>query len=231
MSDTTYQPKTYHERDGDSYVIAPGGTLKLEQQGGAAAASGLLLGRGTSGSPATTATAGAKFLEFRCESTAGSGDNRLMYLRYALNGGGGGECIRAFTKLTSAVGTARGAHVSLDMSTAGSVSGLGAGVDAQLLLPGEDVTTGTMTAVNAEIFSVASTEVSNTMSFFRVSAGGSNSAAKTEVEENTFFLDAAGVTAGAQKFFDTAITTHNAYGGLRVNVPGVGTKWIALVSD
>lgn len=226
----TYQPNAYHEQGGNAYVFKSGGSLKLEQQGGALPASGLLLGRGTSASPATTSTADAKFLEFRCQSTATSGDNRLMYLRYDINGIGGGECLRAFTKLTAAVGTARGAHISLDMSTDGSISGLGVGVDAQLLLPGEAVTTGTMAVLQAEIFSVASTTITNTMSFLRCVAGGSDATAKTNIEENAFFLDLAGVTVGSGKFIDNDITTGTGYAGLRVKIPGVGTRYVFLVS-
>ena len=106
-------------------------------QGGSAPANALLGGIGTSADPATTSTAGKVFFEYRCQSTATSGDNRFLYMRYELNGTGGGECLRAFTKVTAVVATARGAHISLDVSTAGEITGLGVGVDAQLLLPGE----------------------------------------------------------------------------------------------
>lgn len=204
--------------------------LKLRAQGGADSSSGLLFGIGTSASPSTTSAASAKFFEYRCQSTATSGDNRLLYMRYELNGTGGGECLRAFTKVTASVGTARGAHISLDVSTDGAISGLGIGVDCQLLLPGESVTTGTWAACNAEIFTVASTALGGaTMSMFRGVVSG-DSTAINDVDDNGFYLELGGITAGSGNIIDTAITTHTAYGGLKVKIPGVGTRWLALVS-
>jgi hypothetical protein len=43
-------------------------------------------------------------------------------------------------------------------------------------------------------------------------------------------FDFSGIAAGNGNIIDTNITTHTAYGGLKVNIPGVGTRWIALVS-
>ena len=135
--------------------------LKLKAQLGADAANALLLGIGTSADPSTTSVASKNFFEFRCQSTATSGDNRMFYMRYELNGIGGGECWRAFTKVTAAVGTARGAHISLDLSSAGSTSGLGVGVDGQLLVFNGALTGGTYAALNSEIYSAgSSTDVS-----------------------------------------------------------------------
>lgn len=199
--------------------------------GGAIAANALLNGVGTSASPATTSVAGKFFLEYRCQSTATSGDNRLLYMRYELNGTGGGECLRAFTKVTAVVGTARGAHISLDVSTTGAISGLGVGVDAQLLLPGEAGVSGTWACVNAEIFTVASTTVGSitALSMFRAGASG-DSTAINNIDDNGFFLELFGITAATGNIIDTNITTHTAYGGLKVKIPGVGTRWLALVS-
>ena len=63
-----------------------GKKLKLKAASGADSASGLLAGVGTSADPATSSTANDKFLEFRCKSSATSGDNRLIYMRYELGG-------------------------------------------------------------------------------------------------------------------------------------------------
>jgi len=65
--------------------------LGLVGTGAAVSASGLLMGVGTSANPVTTSTADAKFIEVRAETTATSGDNRLAYLRYSINGATGGE--------------------------------------------------------------------------------------------------------------------------------------------
>jgi len=88
------------------------GKISLYAIGSAAeSASGLLMGVGTSAAPATTSTADAKFVEIRAQTTATSGDNRLAYLRYDIAGATGGECIRAFTKVSAACTTVRGAHI------------------------------------------------------------------------------------------------------------------------
>jgi len=112
--------------------------IRVDNNTGAIAASGLLIGGGTTADPIASSVANDLFIELRCQTTATSGDNRLLYMRYQMNGinATGGECIRAFTKLDAACGTVRGAHISLDIddSPAGSVTGLGVGVDAQLLV-------------------------------------------------------------------------------------------------
>lgn len=207
------------------------GKLNLGVNGGAASASGLLMGVGTTANPATTSTADDKFIEVRAETTATSGDNRLAYFRYALNGATGGECIRAFTKLTAAGTTVRGAHISLDID-AGSASGLGVGVDSQILLGDAALTGGTYAVANVEAYSAGSSvDVSGVteFSFLRLSAGGDSTGA-ANVDDNAFAMTFSGVAAGSGNMIDTDITTHTAYGGLRVNIPGVGTRYIALVS-
>lgn len=214
-------------------TLTMGGKINLYPIGSAAAsASGLLAGVGTTAAPATTATADAKFIEIRSESTATSGDSRGLYWRHALNGAGvSGETIRAFTKLTAAAANARGAHFSLDID-AGSASGLGAGVDAQILLGNAALTGGTYAVMNVEAYSAgSSTDVSGVTAFdiFRVSLGGDATGAAT-VDAKANLFNFAGVTAGAGNLIDTGITTHTAYGGIPVNIGGT-IKYIALVSD
>jgi hypothetical protein len=144
-------------------VNASGGTTSvplslLVGTGAAPAASGLLIGGGTTANPNTTATADAKFIELRCETTATSGDNRLAYLRYALEAAGGGEALRAFTNVNANVGTAHGAHISLSFeAVAGGseCSGLGAAVRGTTHIP--NITawapTGTLYAGSLELYS------------------------------------------------------------------------------
>lgn len=120
----------------------------------AAAANKLLAGIGTTAAPATTATAGKVFVELRCKTTATSGDNRLGYFRYQIDGAGAsGECLRAFTDLTKAAATARGAHISLQAGATGYVTGLGVGVDAQLYVKDEAVAAnGTYYAGQSDVY-------------------------------------------------------------------------------
>ena len=158
----------------------PGGggvpLVLLTGSGAAPAASGLLISGGTTAAPNTTAVASSNFIELRCQSTATSGDNRLAYFRYELASTGGGECLRAFTKLAATVGTARGAHISLDIdeSPAGQITGLGAGVDAQILIGDGALASGTFAVVNAEVFSAgtSSDPGGNPISYFRAVNGG-----------------------------------------------------------
>jgi len=129
--------------------------IKPTAGSGADAANAVIMGVGTSGDPSLTSTADKSFLEFRCKTTATSGDNRLFYARFEQNGinATGGECVRAFSKITAAIGTARGAHISLDLGTAaGSISGLGVGVDSQLLIGDAAETTGTLFALQGEVY-------------------------------------------------------------------------------
>jgi len=135
------------------------GKIGLTRLGSAAAsASGLLMGVGTSAAPAATSTADAKFVEIRAKNTATSGDNRLAYFRFDIGGaGGGGECLRAFTDLTAAAGTAHGAHLSLQADLTGYVTGLGVGVRGQLLVGNAAIPAGgTYYGMQAEIYAEGS---------------------------------------------------------------------------
>jgi hypothetical protein len=117
-----------------------------------------IFGGGSSSSMVTTATADVKLVEFRCSTTATSGDNRLMYLRYSLDNGGGGECLRASTIVGSNLGTAHGAHFGLEFEAvagASECSGLGVGLRGTLMIPNiaSWAPTGTYAAGMFEIFS------------------------------------------------------------------------------
>ena len=204
--------------------------IKLRASGGADSVSGLLFGVGTSASPSVSSVADAKFVELRCESSATSGDNRLLYLRYEQSGvAGGGECIRAFTKATAALGTARGAHISLDLDTTGSCSGFGAGVDAQLLL-GNAAFSSTLTALNIELYAGgASTDVTaGKTSFLRCVIGG-NATGVASVEDNAAFISFANAAANGN-MVDSAITALTGKAGLRVYVAGALYGYIPIVT-
>ena len=175
--------------------------IHWNRQGGASSVNALLFGIGTSASPATTSTADKVFMEFRCETTATSGDNRLLYMRYAINGAGAsGECLRAFSKITAAASTVRGAHISLDIGTGGSASGLGIGVDSQLLVLNAALTGGTYAALNSEIYSAgSSTDVSGVteISLIRLSLGGDTTgAANVDDNANLITLDGGSIASG-----------------------------------
>lgn len=89
----------------------------------------LYLGRGTSTTPATTATADKNWIGFWFDTTATSGDSRGMYLRQYFSGAGvSGEAARIYgtvNNVTAATGgTVNGAHISLSVTGAsGKISG------------------------------------------------------------------------------------------------------------
>lgn len=206
------------------------GKLNLGLNGGAESASGLLMGVGTSGNPATTANADDIFAEFRTQSTATSGDSRGLYWRHDINGAaGGGEALRAFSKVTAAASTVRGAHISIDLSTAGSVSGFGAGVDAQVLY-GDTSYSNTLTAVNAELYAAGSSTAitAGTGSFFRIVAGG-DATGLADIESNSAFISFANA-AGSGKIVDSDITALTGKAGLRVYVGGALYGYIPIVT-
>lgn len=145
---------------GKAVTADANGKIGLVRLGSAAAsASGLLMGVGTTANPAATSTAGANMIEVRAKTTATSGDNRLGYFRYDVGGAGAsGDCLRAFTDLTAAADTARGAHISLQAGATGYVTGLGIGVDAQLYVKNEAVAAnGTYYAAQSDVYFAGAT--------------------------------------------------------------------------
>ncbi len=159
---------------------------------------------GTSSSFVTTSTADKKFLQYYIENTAATGDNRAMYLRLNLSGGGGGEALRVFTNVEANSGTAHGAHISLNfVATAGGseCSGLGVAIRGTLHIP--DVAswapTGTYSAGMFEIYSdgTASDPAGMTrLSVLQLSNSG-NATGKADVDTDGYIFDLQGWTAAA----------------------------------
>ena len=164
----------------------------------------LLLGAGTSTNKMTTATANTKFMEFRLQNTATSGDNRGMYLRFYNDGaGGGGEALRAFTTVSNvAASTVHGAHISLSFGTSGTVTGQGIAGRFTLHLPSTALTSNvTLSPIQSEIWSDAATSDpggSTLLSCFRVVNGGDSTGA-ADVDTDCYLLNLQGWTAGSGK--------------------------------
>lgn len=205
----------------------------LARQGGAVSTTALLMGIGTTANPAKTSTASKNFFDCRCQTTAPSGDNRLAYLRYDIDGAGAsGECIRALTDLGAAAGNARGAHVSLQAGATGYITGLGAGVDAQLYIKNEALhANGTYAVINAEIYSEGATSsvaAATQVSFFRVVASGNATGIGT-VDDKAYLFTLEGFSSGAAKLW------YDHQGGAPANVEEwvkvktpAGDRWLAL---
>jgi hypothetical protein len=122
----------------DGWVHTNSGQQFLYGTSAAAATNSLLIGGGTSSYPCLTGTAGKNFVELRCKSTASSGDNRLMYLRYVPGGAGTGnfDCLRVATAPTAAVSVARGGDIGCEVSATGYVTGTAYGCRNQLYVQG-----------------------------------------------------------------------------------------------
>lgn len=206
--------------DASTDVLTVNGIMKLKAADGADAANAVLMGIGTSADPATTSTAGKIFSEFRTQSTATSGDSRCFYMRHDINGaGGGGEALRAFGKVTAAASTVRGAHISIDLAAAGTVSGFGAGVDAQVLLGGATYTS-TLTPLNLEVYCSASADIGvATTSMMRLVIQGDGTAVGN-VDDNLSFINFVGFTAGSGKMIDTDVTAVTGKASLPVYLDG-----------
>lgn len=124
-----------------------------------ASGSGLLFGGGTNANPITSSISGTKLIDLRAKTSATSGDNRLLYFRYDIGGAGAsGECLRAFTDLTAAAGSAHGCHFSLQAGATGYVTGQGVGCRNQLYIKNEAVHSGgTYYGAQSEVYSEGST--------------------------------------------------------------------------
>jgi len=73
-------------------------------------------------------TASGNLNQIYSRTTHTSGDFRGMYSRVEFAGAGGGETLRALSRVTAAQGagqTTNGAHVSLSINTGGTISGAG----------------------------------------------------------------------------------------------------------
>ena len=157
------------------------------------------------------------------------------YFRYELTAAGGGECFRAFTKLAAAVGEARGAHISLDVdnSPAGSVTGLGIGVDAQLLVGNAALPSGgTYAALQAEIFSGGSSSdiaAVTEASFMRFSNSG-DSTGKGKVDTNAFLFSLQGFTANTGKLVELGTGMGTVTGTLKIKIAG-DTRFIPFYAS
>lgn len=133
-------------------VVKIGGITQL----GTAAidASVLLAGTGTTSTKATTSTANKNFLGLWSETTATSGDSRGLYLRHYAGGTiattGYSDAARIFGTVTgTGYSSATGAHITNQINTSASVTGLAAALRASLSVSGT-TTQGTMCVLHLD---------------------------------------------------------------------------------
>lgn len=209
-------------------------------QKGGAANSAPLLGGGTGASPNSTDDPNVNFIEWRCKTEAddAGSDTRLMYLRTYFAGAttGGGETLRAFTTLQAAVGTARGAHISLNFDSGGTVSGLATALSATLHIPNTGTPGGTKAALEAQLYFDSGDDDNVTIgthAILRLSVAGdsgtvANATDAIEIDVPAGCRAAAGTSL--LKMVTTGIASPTITDALRIRIPGVGTRFIPLVT-
>ena len=112
--------------------------------------------------------------------------------------------------------------------TAGKVSGIAAGVTGEVLLS-TYTTAGTYAAFEAELGAGSGAKTGAKTTVLYVNGYGADVASTIDTLA-CFLYVGGGLTAASGRFIDTDKgALANKYGGLRVFIPGVGTKYIPLV--
>lgn len=142
--------------------------------------------------------------------------------------GASGGAIKNNQTINAALVDTTAIYGLVTFGAAGKVSGIAAGVTGEISLSAY-TTAGTYAAFEAEL-GAPSGAVTGAQTTCLYCNGYGADVATTIDTTATFAYFGTGLTAGSGCFIDTDITTHTAYGGLRVYIPGVGIKWIALVS-
>jgi hypothetical protein len=148
---------------------------------------------GTATDPIVVTTSG-NISQSYATTSATSGDTRLSYNKLTFTAAGSGETLRAFSVVntgTAAVGgTINGAHISMEVDSAGAISGAGNALRATL---GGTATTqtGTLAVIQADTNFGAGVTVPSSASFIRVTDSGTTTGAIT----NLFNLPSALVPA------------------------------------
>lgn len=132
---------------------------------------------GTSGAP-VTATASGNITQLYASTTHASGDLRGYYSRVDFAGAGGGETIRAFSRVTAAQGagqTTNGAHISLSVNSGGSISGAANAIRATLGVATGVTPGGTLAAIQVDSDFPSSVTLPGSAAFLRFTNSGSGS--------------------------------------------------------
>lgn len=173
---------------------------------GSPTSAGVFAGGGNSTTQLDNTTTDTNSMEFRFKHSGESGDIRGMYLRAYYSGGAGGEALRAFSTMQTTVGTAHGAHISLNYDTSGATSGLACAIRGTLHIADRATSIGTAAAIQAEVFcDGTSSAATGTLSLLRCIVDGGDATARNTVD---YFLT--GVNLGTNIFAakTSAAVTH-----------------------
>lgn len=166
---------------------------------------GGILKAGTASSRIVGDIANMKFISIYTDNGAASGDNRGIYNRLYLTGGGGGESLRSMTTVEDVTaGTAHGSHLSLSFGSTGKITGLGVAGRNTLHIPNQAMSGGgTYASVQAEIWSDGANSDPAGMtelSFLRCVNGG-NASGIADVEDDAFFAVISGGAVASGNMF------------------------------
>lgn len=182
---------------------------------------------GTSASPVVVDTASHKFNSMYFDSGATSGEAVGIYDRLYLTGAGGeGIALRAFTSVTDVAATnARGAHVSLSFGTSGTITGLGAALEATLHIPSGGGAAGTLYAVKAAINSdgAASDPAGATTLAYYSAVNQGDATGGADVDDDAALLHIDGHTIGNGNMISavgTAYALSEFTHSIRINIGG-----------
>lgn len=168
---------------------------------------------------ATAYTAAKSLVNIR-GTNSGTGDFRAVYGKIILSGAGGsGDALRGYASTTAAASALRGAHLTAEVGTAGSVSGCAYGATIQLTtVSGLTLSGGTVACL--ELVSDLSSSISGVtkQSFIRL--------AELQSSKVGFFLEIPASVTGCM----TGTTADTAAGTLKVDHNGT-TKYIQLYSS
>lgn len=181
------------------------------------------MGGGTSAAPLVNSSTSVNSMEFRFDHSGATGDIRAMYIRGYYSGGCGGETIRAFSTMQTTVGTAHGAHISLNYDTSGATTGLACAIRGTLHIANRATSVGTAAAIQAEVYcDGTSSAATGTLSLLRCIVDGGDATARNTVD---FFLT--GVNLGTNIFTTktSAAVTH----WLKCDING--TTYYLMLSD
>ncbi len=195
---------------------------------------------GTTASPITFDTSG-NVINVRGYSTHPSGDARNIYNRLYLHGAGDGESLRTFTSVMANLGTAHGAHISLNFAAVAGgseCSGLGVAGRNTLHIPNVAswAPTGTLAAIQAEIYSDGSDSDPaglTELSFIRAENAG-DATGRADVDTDAFLFSIQGMTAAADttKLLSSVSLAELPASSVALKIKiGTGTYWLLAVAD
>ena len=143
-------------------------------------------------------------INLRLVDYAATGTTRGIYAKVALNGGAGGEAIRAYATVGSAapVDTCNGAHISLAFTDSGNITGMAEAVRATVEYPAATLG-GQVSSLLAEAWAAGGTNTNPTAgSLIRCVLGG-NGTGLALLDARLALLSLEGNAAGAGNIFKT----------------------------